>query len=757
MDYLDFDLLIIRAGKGYRAKVVNAPCGQATSTKFNMPFSELELDNFLLRVGRTRRGLRAASSSEIEAAKLFGEKLFTIVFGDKVGDCLYRSLDEANRQQAKGLRIRLRLDDAPEIADLPWEYLYNPSKDDFLALSIETPIVRYLDLPNPPRPLTVSPPLRILAMMSSPRDEIGLEVEQEWADLQRELKKLEDDGLVKLERLDAATPPALQRRLRQQQFHVFHFMGHGVFDKQGQRGELRLEDDNKLSYPASGSDLGVLLRDHKSIRLAVINACEGGRSSQSDAYTGIAQSLIRKGIPAVIAMQFEITDRAAITFAKEFYSAIVDGYPVDAALTEARKTIFYQGNRLEWGTPMLFLRSQDGHIFDLPKRATDDDSKDVSAARLQAGSTPPLIPPQLNNSREKSNVPGSSQDEEASALELLAMPGGPLDPASPFYIERPSDRVINREIKKVGTGVTIAIKGPRQVGKTSLLFRAVEAATARGKRVANVDFQEIQDSHFKDIEIFLRTFCDLITEELGLSSKVEDYWTPKQPDTIKCTNYVGEYILKELNCPLVLALDEVEQVFDTEFRGDFFSMLRGWHSRRARPATGIWKNLDLLIVTSTEPHYFIRNLSRSPFNVATPINLTDFTDKEVVELNSRYGNPLKSAQLQSLCALVGGHPYLVHNALYYVASGQIDSPDELFLNVRDERNPFRDYLINLLTRLQNEPEMVKHLKTVIKENRCEDAATFFRLHGAGLVRQVGDDVVLRCKLYQNFFKEYLHV
>jgi len=97
--------------------------------------------------------------------------------------------------------------------------------------------------------------------------------------------------------------------------------------------------------------------------LAVLNACEGARTSRKDPFAGVAQSLMRQGLPAVVAMQFEITDSAAITFAHSFYTAIANGYPVDAALSEARKAIFTQGNELEWGTPVLYLRSPDGRII----------------------------------------------------------------------------------------------------------------------------------------------------------------------------------------------------------------------------------------------------------------------------------------------------------------------------------------------------------------------------------------------------------
>ena len=361
--YVDFDLLIQRIGNGYRAHVLTSPAGQA-STDFGPPFLPLELENFLLRVGRTRRRTRWTDSPEMEAAKAFGARLFDTAFGGEVGSALRSSLAEADRRGA-GLRIRLRLTDAPELNDLPWEYLYDPAHHRFLALSIETPLVRYLDLPERIRPLGVVPPLKVLVMISSPRDYPRLDVEGEWTRLHEALGHLERRGLLVLERLDEATLVALQRQLRRGSYHVFHFIGHGGFDLQAQDGQLILEDDRGRGRPVSGHYLGVVLHDLRSLRLAVLNAREGARTSLTDPIAGTAQSLAQEGIPAVIAMQFEITDEAAITFAHEFYQAVADGYPVDAALAEARKAIFTQGNDIEWGTPVLYLRSPNGQIFDI--------------------------------------------------------------------------------------------------------------------------------------------------------------------------------------------------------------------------------------------------------------------------------------------------------------------------------------------------------------------------------------------------------
>lgn len=364
MIYLNFDLHIEGSDEGYRARVSDSPAGAAV-TRFALPFSELEFENFLLRVGRPRRGIRRLESSQKRAVRSFGARLFDMVFGGDVGACLQRSLDQADREGV-GLRIRLRLTDVPELAVLPWEYLYNAKLNRFLSLSVKTPIVRYLELPESVKPLAVRPPLKVLVMMADAKDHPSLDVEREWAGLKGALAILEERGLVEIERLDAATLTLLLQHLRRREYHILHFIGHGGFDERDQDGMLIMQSEQGHTRQVSGEGLGIQLHDHiPPLQLVVLNACEGARTAPSDPFAGVAQKLVQQGVPAVIAMQFEITEQAATTFAGEFYSALADGYPVDAALAEARKAIFAQENDVEWGTPVLYMRSPDGRLFDI--------------------------------------------------------------------------------------------------------------------------------------------------------------------------------------------------------------------------------------------------------------------------------------------------------------------------------------------------------------------------------------------------------
>ncbi|MFQ5813926.1 MAG: CHAT domain-containing protein [Anaerolineae bacterium] len=309
LEYLDFEIRLEKREQRYVVSVIRSPAGEAEG-EFVLPFPDLELENLLLKIGRTRRGVRRIGSPEEQAARAFGGKLFEAVFKGDVRGCFRSSLDKA-ALEAKGLRIKLRLLDTPELADLPWEYLYNRPLNRFLSLSAHTPIVRYIKLPEPIRPLDVKPPLRILVMVSSPSDYVELDVGQEKANLLSALGNLEQRGMVEIEWLEEATLLALQRCLRRGRYHIFHFIGHGGFDERAQDGLLLMEDERGRGWRVSGQHLGVMLNDHRTLRLAVLNACEGARSSRTDPFAGVAMTLVQQGIPAVVAMQFEITDQPA--------------------------------------------------------------------------------------------------------------------------------------------------------------------------------------------------------------------------------------------------------------------------------------------------------------------------------------------------------------------------------------------------------------------------------------------------------------
>jgi len=389
LSYLDFEIKIEKHENHYKATIVKSPAGEAVNI-FTLPYysdklGELTLENLLLRLGGAGRGTRKNYTEEMEAARELGGTLFESVFSDKILECFRKSRNGCREET--GLRLKLNFSSVPELAELPWEYLFDACSNTFLAQSHRMPVVRYVDMEQI-QPLSVKLPLKILAVISSPEGYRQLNTEHEKDLLNQAVSPLVKNGIITIKWLEHATIENIQWELIEEKYHVFHFIGHGGFDsKKRDEGGLILEDGKSNGIWTGAERIGTLLHDQRSLRLAVLNVCEGARISKNDLYSGVATTLIQKGIPAVVAMQFEISDDAAITFAKAFYKGLIYGLPVDAATAEARKAVYFMPNDIEWGTPVLYMRCKDGMLFrigedaeihsDLPADETEDISDET--------------------------------------------------------------------------------------------------------------------------------------------------------------------------------------------------------------------------------------------------------------------------------------------------------------------------------------------------------------------------------------------
>src|SRR5215211_4247104 len=364
-DYLDFELEIRGGGPREYHVAVRSPAGEAQA-QMRFPFDEWELKDrmqsleiALLRSGGTRRRI---PSPEEHTVQDFGRGLFESLLVGDVRTRYEMSLSEA-RRQGKGLRLKLRIQPS-ELAVLPWEFLYDVERDRYPCLSSNTPLVRYLDLPQPVEPLRVNPPLRVLGMVASPLGLDPLDVEHEKRLVEEATRGLREGGSLELTWLGGQTWRHLQRAMRRGPWHIFHFVGHGGFDPATEEGAIALSNDAGRMQLLRATGLAELLDDHYPLRLVFLNSCEGARGSENDAFSSTAATLVRRGVPAVVAMQYEITDRAAIEFSRDFYEALADNLPVDAAVTEARAAVSMD-SMLEWGTPVLYMHSPDGRVFDV--------------------------------------------------------------------------------------------------------------------------------------------------------------------------------------------------------------------------------------------------------------------------------------------------------------------------------------------------------------------------------------------------------
>jgi hypothetical protein len=213
-------------------------------------------------------------------------------------------------------------------------------------------------------------------------------------------------------------------------------------------------------------------------------------------------------------------------------------------------------------------------------------------------------------------------------------------------------------------------------------------------------------------------------------------------------------LLENIKQPLVLGLDEVDQVFEhPEIATDFFGMLRDWHE--AGKTESIWRKLHLVIVHSKEV-YIPLSINRSPFNVGIPIELRTLNMTEIQELIHRHSVSLSAAHQQQLIDLVGGHPYLLRAALHQLARGRTT-----LLNLLDEAPTeaglFNDHLRRHLLNLEADENLLGAFRQVISTHQPVQIGSTeaFKLSSMGLVKYQGNEVLPLCDLYRQYFQKRL--
>ena len=359
------------AGK-FRVEVVSSPTGEAVE------LAELDAESLLEQRERVQQ---AILGSAVPSRRLLpeterplraaGETLFAALLGTGEVAGLYRAAAALAATESSGLRVMLRID-TPELAGLPWEAMYDQVAGVYVCRQDQ--LVRHVSVATVPAPQLVEPPLRILGVVSSPRGLPALDVEKEQDLLGRALARPTSQGLAELHWAPSATWADLQDLLLDGEWHVLHFIGHGDFHGRWDEGVIALARKDGRADVVAAHRLVDLLRQARPMpRLVVLNSCSGATTGTSDLFSGTAAALVRGGVSAVVAMQYEISDEAATAFARGFYAAIARGRGVDDAVSSGRIAILGISERtLEWVTPVLYLRGHDSRLFALAELAAGD-------------------------------------------------------------------------------------------------------------------------------------------------------------------------------------------------------------------------------------------------------------------------------------------------------------------------------------------------------------------------------------------------
>ena len=367
--YDDFRLTFsCRDGDGYPLRADHA--GRHWDGRFTPPLPADALEAAVLSVARgcrsrgATRDVGGGAPREIDAAEL-GTSLAAALFTGEIGFAYAAAVDAVDRREGRGLRLTLSLAETPELLDVPWEFLYR--RPTFLAVQPHLPLVRHVEVGPILEPPVIEDAVRILGVVASPQDLAPLDVAAERRRVEQAVGAMRTLGRVELDWLQPATPRRLRQALRDERYHAIHFVGHSQFQARADgsgEGVLFLEDSTGRATRLDSTMLANLVDDQVQLQLVVLNSCQGARTTMGDPFAGVATTLIQSGVPAVVAMQFEISDDAAIVFAEELYTNLIGRQdPIDAAVAEARKAIFVEIDELEWATPVLFLRDPDIQLF----------------------------------------------------------------------------------------------------------------------------------------------------------------------------------------------------------------------------------------------------------------------------------------------------------------------------------------------------------------------------------------------------------
>jgi len=346
--------------------------------------------------------------------------------------------------------------------------------------------------------------------------------------------------------------------------------------------------------------------------------------------------------------------------------------------------------------------------------------------------------------------------EKVNKQNLLPAGGAvPLD--SDFYVTRQTDGEFHQSL---GRGDSIVlIKGARQMGKTSLLARGLQAARVEGAtRVVFTDYQQLNSSHLESAENFFMALADAIADQLDLDVFPDEVWKPQRGPSINFERYLRKEVLKKIEGSLVWGMDEADRLFECDFSSEVFGLFRSWHNKRSLDPEGPWSRLTLVISYATEASLFITNVNQSPFNVGTHLTLNDFSSEQISQLNKQWGMPLSSKEEQDgLYAMVGGQPFLIQRAFQEMVGKDLGLND-LIKNADRDDGIFGDHLRRLLVLLSaNETAKSSVIKLIRGEGGLE-AEAFFRLRAAGILSgESASESRLRCKIYENYLKRHFQL
>jgi hypothetical protein len=287
-----------------------------------------------------------------------------------------------------------------------------------------------------------------------------------------------------------------------------------------------------------------------------------------------------------------------------------------------------------------------------------------------------------------------------------------------------------------------------------LLARTHAEAIKNQRQSLYLDFQIVDEAKLTSIEALFKDLAWKISEALETDIEPDDCWRKHRSAKDNLTGFIKKAVLEKARTPVLILFDEVDRLFSCSFRDDFFATIRAWHNLRATDVS--WNHLNMVIAHSIEPYLFIQNIHQSPFNVGLTVRMEDFDYPQIIELNTKYGMPLKTdIEIRELFHFIGGQPYLVRLALYTIKKTNC-SIEQLKNMATEGSEHFYEHLKRFVWYLEADKGLKNSFHLILQKGKCNDEEHFIRLLGVGLVKgKTRHSVKLRYQLYDDYFRNHL--
>ncbi|MGK7936502.1 MAG: AAA-like domain-containing protein [Xenococcaceae cyanobacterium] len=545
----------------------------------------------------------------------------------------------------------------------------------------------------------------ILILSANPKGTTQLRLDEEVREIKEGFRRSNGRNNFEIITASAVRPRDIQRSILDNNPQIVHFSGHGTGEEglafEDNTGQVKLVDAEALA--------GLFELFAEQVKCVVLNAC----------YSQVQASALAQHIPYVVGMNKAIGERAAIEFSVSFYEALGADKDYVFAHKLGCSAVRMAGIKENLTPVLIQLKSSSPPINPQPNKPVSNGRKLVAVAEEKVASQDNCI-----------NVD--------------------------YYINRPPiEANCFQEIEQQGG--LLRIKAPQKMGKTLLLKKVFEYVEPKNYRRVRIDLHQLESSILSDSSKFLQWLCRRVSKRLKLSDCLESDWGGMTPNT-GCTDYFEEYILESLETPLLLAIDNIDRLFSPELQSigaDFFGLLRSWWGE-AQTTGGNWTKLRLIVIYSTEDLPKL-NIHQSPFNVGTEIKLPDFDDEQVQQLAFRYGLNWSLIQVQQLKEQIGGHPYLVHQAIKNLKMNPELTLTQLLDKAATDEGIYAHHLQHHWSTLEQEPTLARQLKTIVEADEpiAIAPAYLYRLDSMGLIAKVRYQVQPRCQLYCQYFRERL--